>query len=152
MINATNPNWRGVLHLTFLAAYFHAFMEWLFFVTKPSSLSILTILEKIEVLFATGGVVAILLLAGFAIFFPIYHLRPKWVFLLYLPAAFVLTITALILFDNFTYTVFKFGIVSSSGIFRVLYAAGFFIVFWRMTRFAQGTKLADGKTGSTLHS
>ena len=56
-----------MLQLTLLAAYLHAFMEWLFFVTKSSSLSILTLFEKLKVLFITGGVTALLLAGGFII-------------------------------------------------------------------------------------
>ncbi|NTW44095.1 MAG: sulfatase-like hydrolase/transferase [Anaerolineaceae bacterium] len=35
----------------------------------------------------------------------------------------------LLLFDNFTYTMFQFGIVSSYGILRTIYALGYFIFF-----------------------
>lgn len=150
MKTISNPNWRAAFRITVLAAYFHAFMEWLFFVTKPSSLSILTIFEKVDVLFITGGVVSALLLAGFAIFFLISHLRPKWDFLLYIPAAFILSVTALILFDNFTYTVFKFGIVSTDGVVRALYTLGFIVAIWWMSRFARRTNIANRKYASFL--
>src|SRR5439155_27205069 len=39
------------------------------------------------------------------------------------------TLLSLILLDNFTYTVFKFGIVTSQGIWRGLYAVGFLVAF-----------------------
>jgi len=150
MKNTSNHNWRAAFRITVLAAYFHAFMEWLFFVTKPSSLSILTIFGKTEVLFITGGVISALLLAGFAIFLLISRLRPKWDFLIYIPAAFILTITVLILFDNFTYTVFKFGIISTGGFVRALYALGFIVAYWWMLRFARRTDLKNRNYASFL--
>jgi hypothetical protein len=54
-----------LIRITVLSAYFYTFMEWLFFVTKPSSLSILTFFDKLEVLFITGGVIALLLVVTF---------------------------------------------------------------------------------------
>ncbi|MCE7860714.1 MAG: hypothetical protein DYG86_13130, partial [Chloroflexi bacterium CFX2] len=50
-------------NLAVLAAYFHALMEWLFFVTQSSSLSILSFYEKLKVLFVTGGVISFILIA-----------------------------------------------------------------------------------------
>ncbi|HSM72027.1 MAG TPA: sulfatase-like hydrolase/transferase [Anaerolineales bacterium] len=145
-------NWRAPFLITILSAYFYAFMEWLFFVTKPSSLAILTPFEKLEVLFITGGVVALLLLVGVAVIWLLTRRakNPKWKVLAYIPSAFILAVTTLILFDNFTYTVFKFGVTSSGGVFRAVYALGFLIVFWRMVLFAQRTALRLPKFASTL--
>jgi len=150
MKNTPNHNWRAAFRITVLAAYFHAFMEWLFFVTKPSSLSILSIYEKIEVLFITGSTVSVLLLVGFAIFLLISHLHPKWDFLSYIPAAFILAVTMLILFDNFTYTVFKFGIINTAGVIRAFYALGFIAAIFWMSRFAKQTNLKNWKYTSFL--
>jgi hypothetical protein len=139
MNNTFKSNWHVPFRITILSAYFYAFMEWLFFVTKPSSLSILTLLEKLKVLFITGGVIALLLLAVAAVLWLLTRRakNPKWKALPYVPSAFILALTALILFDNFTYTVFKFGVTSSGGVFRAVYALGLIIVFWRMILFAQ---------------
>ena len=150
MTNPSSFNWRTAFHLTVLAAYFHAFMEWLFFVTKSSSLSILTNFEKIKVLFITGGVISVLFLTGFTVFLLFSRIRPKWHSLRYIPAAFLLAVTALLLFDNFTYTVFKFGTVSADGLIRALYAVGFMIVFWRMSRFVRKTDIKNQKLASFL--
>lgn len=136
-----NSSWRNILQLTMLSAYLHVFMEWLFFVTKPSSLSILTFFEKLKVMFITGGVIAFVLIIGLVVFSLPFWLtkNQKIKFLELIPPAFILSILILILFDNFTYTVFKFGITSAADIFRAAYALGFVFVIWRMTRFVQRT-------------
>ena len=126
-----NINIRALIFLTIFSAYFYAFMEWLFFVTKPSSLSTLTLFDKVKVFLTTSGIVALTLLVCLFIFalpallvnHPIWH--PRLFYLAYLVPALMLGITALVMFDNFTYTVFKFGIISTQGIQRAAYALGF---------------------------
>src|SRR6185436_7449589 len=59
--------WRNLFTVTVLSAYFYAAMEWLFFVTKPSSLSSLSAFESLKVLLIAGGTVALILLAVFVI-------------------------------------------------------------------------------------
>ena len=151
-----NNNWYTLFNLTVLSAYFYGFMEWLFFITKPSSLSLLTPFETWKVLAVTCGIATLLFIFGLILLsVPRWLVRNvKWranLFLLArIPAAFILSITALILFDNFTYTVFKFGIISTEGIWRGVYALGFVIVFWQMLRFAQQTTLPRGKLASIL--
>ena len=134
-------NWRTLIIITLNSAYFYAFMEWLFFVTKPSSLSTITLFEKIRVLAVTTGIVALVLLAclgllslpALLITHPLW--RPRLRTLSLLTPAGMLAITALILLDNFTYTVFKFGIISSESWGKVPYAVGFVIfVWWTMRR------------------
>jgi arylsulfatase A-like enzyme len=133
------------LTLTILAAYFHASMEWLFFVTTPSSLSTLTFLESLNVLFITGGVIAFLFILIFFIFsIP----AKKWEWFAYIPAAFLLSVTALIMLDNFTYTVFKIGIVSTFGAWRMIYIVVWILLFYWMLRFTTRTTL--WKSASTL--
>ena len=145
-------NWRTTFNITVLSAYTYAFMEWLFFATKPSSLSILTFFQKLQTLFITGGLIALLLIAGWLVFaIPtrlIKHPRAK--ILPYIPAAFILSVTTLILLDNFTYTLFKFGTPSTEGIVRALYGLGFLAILWRTLRFTRETKLANGRSASFL--
>jgi arylsulfatase A-like enzyme len=138
-----NQNWRTLIILTVYSAYFYAFMEWLFFVTKPSSLSTLSLLDKLEVFLITGGVVAltmlvcllILALPALLISHPVW--RPRLQLLSNLVPAIVLGITALIMLDNFTYTVLKFGIISAQGIWRIVYAVGFVILIAWITLLVQ---------------
>ena len=135
-----NYNWRTLAILTIYSAYFYAFMEWIFFVTKPSSFSILTLFEKIKILAVTSGIVALILLACVLILaIPALFVRdPNWHprlrYLTYLPSAVMLSITALIMLDNFTYTVFNYGIISTGGIWRAVYALGFLVLTWWVSR------------------
>jgi hypothetical protein len=144
-IDHTPPVWPALFNLTVFGAYFYAFMEWLFFATKPSSLSILTPLEAVLVLVVTGGIVALPLLGILVILFLLAWLGrgSKWTKLLLvfstLVAALVLSITALVMLDNFTYTVFKFGIVTTIGLWRVLYVLGIGVTLWGTFRFVQRT-------------
>jgi arylsulfatase A-like enzyme len=141
----TNHTWLPLFNLTVFSAYFYAFMEWLFFVTKSSSLSVLTPLEIGVVLAVTGGIVALLLVISLLILsLPAWLVRnatwrPRLQVLGYLVPALMLSITALVMFDNFTYTVFEFGIVSTQGIWRALYALGFVLFAWWMLRLVQRT-------------
>ena len=144
-MNPTPPkqptyNWRTLAIITVYSAYFYAFMEWIFFVTKPSSLSILTLFEKIKILAVTGGMVALTLLAflfilalpALLVSHPIW--RPRLRYLTYLAPAIMLGVTALIMLDNFTYTVFNYGIISTEGIWRAVYALGFLVLAWWVSR------------------
>ena len=135
-----NYNWRTLIILTVYSAYFYAFMEWFFFVTKPSSLSILTLFDKVKILAVTGGTVALLLLTcllvlslpALLVTHPVW--RPRLQYLGYLAPALMLGITTLLLLDNFTYTVLKFGIISSEGVWKAPYTLGFTVFVWWMTR------------------
>ena len=62
----------------------------------------------------------------------------------------MLSITTLIMLDNFTYTVFKFGIVSTAGLRRGLYALGFIFFFRWIWRSAKQANWARAKFSSFL--
>lgn len=125
-------------NLAVLAAYFHALMEWLFFVTQSSSLSILSLYEKFKVLFVTGGALSFVLIA-FLLLLAIP--TQKWKALGYVPAALMLSVTVLVMLDNFTYTLFEIGIVTASGFWRILYAVLLTLIFYWMFRFVKRQKL-----------
>ncbi|MEP7135366.1 MAG: sulfatase-like hydrolase/transferase [Chloroflexota bacterium] len=133
-------NWHKLFIITLYTAYFYAFMEWVFFVTKPSSLSILTLFDKIKILFITGGIVAstllvclgLLALPALIVRHPLWRSRLQNISLL-APAA-LLALTTLLMLDNFTYTVFKFGIISTEGFWRAPYALGFVVITWWIAR------------------
>lgn len=135
------PQTALFFNLTVLAAFFHAFMEWLFFVTQSSSLSTLSWFDKLKVLFVTGGVVSVLpLLLLLVLIIP----ARKWKTAGYVPAALMLSLTVLILLDNFTYTVAQIGIVSTTGAWRILYIAGLAVIFYWMFRFVRRQTLWKG--------
>ncbi|MFN2196565.1 MAG: hypothetical protein ACK2UW_10640, partial [Anaerolineales bacterium] len=126
--------WRSAA-LSIGALYVYLFMEWLFIVTKPSFMDVMAIGQKFEVLMVTSLFLVILWLPGFLLLFGLSKIpwfsKIWWVFLYVsgLVPAGVLAITTLLVVDNFTYTLFSFGIVSSMGIWRGLYAVLFTLVF-----------------------
>ena len=127
-------------------------MEWLFFVTKQSSLSSVSPFESVKVLMVTGGTVALILIGALVILtLPALLMRkPQFLVIGYLVPAFILAITALILLDNFTYTIFKFGVISTEGWKRVIYALGFVGICWRIFLFVQRTVRKRRKSASFL--
>ena len=120
--------WLVQSALAVLCVYFYVLMEWLFFVTKPSFLSWTAWSEKIAVLFVTP--------------FPLAIVAAVLLFVVWLPAliggresarkvsaavglaipAVVLGCALLLLIDNFTYTLFHFGIKTFVGWTSLVYA------------------------------
>jgi hypothetical protein len=117
--------------LTIGSAYFYVFMEWLFFVTKPSFMDLMGWFEKLEILLVSGFIIAmvsgILLLVffGFDLLFSRVRIFSKPIYISAVCPTTLFSITTLLLVDNFTYTVFKFGIVSTDGIWRGAYGLAF---------------------------
>jgi arylsulfatase A-like enzyme len=143
---------HSLFNVTILSAYFHAFMEWLFFVTKPSSLSSLSAFESLKVLVVTGGTIALILITGLVVLsLPALLMRkPKLLVIGYIVPTFILAVAALILLDNFTYTIFRFGVISTAGAGRVMYALGFAAICWRIFRFVQRTVRTRNRSASLL--
>lgn len=124
---------RSNLWICVLSGVLLVFMEWLFIITKPSFLSASTFIEKIIVLLvASLLVVAFLLLLSIPalIICSIFLKQIKvFAYLLAVAPAAVLASLALLLIDNFTYTVFKFGIVDSTTIIRGVYFGIWILMF-----------------------
>jgi len=120
------------LFIIIFSGILFVFMEWLFFITKPSFLSASPFIEKIGVVVVTSFlVIAFLLLLSIPalVICSVFVKQIKvFAYLLALVPAAVLSSLALLLIDNFTYTVFKFGIVDSNMTTRGLYL-GIWIVF-----------------------
>jgi arylsulfatase A-like enzyme len=128
-------SWVYLLALSILIVYFYVFMEWLFYVTKPSFMDLMPFGQKLAVFLLSGLVIVGACLPVLIVLFAI-SLVPFWsrywkVFLWaggLLPASF-LAAAILILVDNFTYTIFKFGILTVQGVQRGIY--GFlFVLVW----------------------
>ncbi len=124
---------------TILAAYLYLFMEWLFFVTKPSFMDVLPFGEKLKIMFNSAFILTVFALAGLLVLFLLDALYTRKVpnFFHYLyntPAAFILACLVLILIDNFTYTFFKFGIANSDIVGKIIYIHLFVFVFWRILK------------------
>jgi len=118
---------RAALVASVCAVWLAVAMEWLFTATMPSFMDSLTIGERARIL-----LVAPLLLA-------VPALALAWVLGWVVPAA-VFACGALLMIDNFTYTVFRFGIASTRGAWRAAYAAllvALFLAFLRALRRAE---------------
>jgi len=122
-----NHLWWRLSLITLLTTFFYAFMEWMFFVTKPSFMDVMSLWKKIDVLFTTNFFLFLLWLPIFGLLWSLSYLpglSKRWYIFLYtagmIPAA-ILSITTLLLVDNFTYTVFQFGVVSTHGFSRIVY-------------------------------
>ena len=141
---------KGVIACV-LSAYILCFLEWVFFITKSSFMDSINYLEKIRVFFISGFllslmgvfIVIILFILDFLISkkFPNYRIR-----VFFLPAAILLSGSTLLMVDNFTYTIFHYGIIDSKTIFRIVYAILFlictlFFIHWIATKMATYEKL-----------
>ena len=115
------------LVLTTLAVYLHTFSEWLFFVTKPSFFSQSAAAGKLRVLLLAP---LPLVLAGAALVL-LYHLSlllikdKTWrrrfaAGGIVIPAA-IMAGTVFLLIDNFTYTIFSRGVITTTGHARWIY-------------------------------
>ncbi len=136
------PAWLELSSLTVLSIYFYIFMEWFFYVTKPSFMDFMPFATKLGILLLPGLLFAAACLGLLLLLFGIQRLpglsRYPRVFLglgAVLPAMF-LSATALMMLDNFTYTVFKFGVVSTKGIQRGIYGLFFLALLAGFTAWA----------------
>ena len=115
--------------LTALMAFLYAVSEWIFIFTRPSFLRTVPFTEKLEGLTATSSLLMLAgILAALVIMLPGFILRKRrtvhriFTALALLIPALILTAAVLLLVDNFTYTLFRFGIVSAKGTWRAVYA------------------------------
>ena len=127
--------WSILAVLIVLTVYLYVFCEWLFFVTKPSFLSRLHFIETLRVLFVTplpfvvAGITALTLL-----WVPVAVVRKRVVqrvgsIVAVIVMAAVLSATFFLLADNFTYTLFDFGVRMAGGIGVFAYMALMVILF-----------------------
>ncbi len=127
--------WIFLLTLTTGAAFFYVFMEWVFFVTKPSFMDFMGWAEKIEILlisslvFTLASLTLMLIAAGLDLLISRFRDSSLPIFIATLIPTFILTAISILLVDNFTYTIFNFGIVSTAGVVRYAYGVGFLIIF-----------------------
>jgi arylsulfatase A-like enzyme len=140
---------QAFLEIVF-AVYALCFAEWLFQVTKPSFMSVLTLGESLEVLLISPlyHLVPLLLLqAGVEL---VWHFAPgglgeRWVWPSAVVPAAVHSVTALLLVDNFTYSLFGVGVVSLSGNVRYAFTGLWLAVFcaviaWRSRTIRSGRR------------
>lgn len=141
---------------TLFIAYFYIFFEWMYCLSKSSSsyMYLLGWPQRIEVFFVDGLFLTLLAFIVLLLFSLIHFLilslfpRANCKFLLSIPAAFIISCVALIAVDNFTYTVFHFGIVTTTNFLRVLYALGFLAVL-SLTAFFLSRQKSEKRSKST---
>jgi len=149
--------WLNNIISVIIAVLCYSFMEWLFIVTKPSILSLENWIGK----GLTLVISTIFISAGLAIITSIIFLLTKIIsnhyirfFVRNLVPAFILASLSLLLIDNFTYTLFGFGISTSQTISRVLYLLGFIclVLLWRVeiSRVSGKTQKATSKLKPSL--
>lgn len=148
--------WVNLLLITIAASFFYVFMEWIFFVTKPSFMDLMSWWEKTQILFISSFSLMLISLAIVLVFLLFDWLVSRFrslnvfVFLGSLVPTFILTSIALILLDNFTYTIFNFGIVSSKGLLRFVYGLGFVMGLIFINRWILGLLGLRGEPRPTL--
>lgn len=133
-IKTRTDYWKRLLTTTILVAFLYMFMEWLFFVTMPSFMSLMGLYTKLQIgllsgwIFAMGCFVIVAVFIVIDLLALIAHISKITFYMgLAIPAT-ILSALALLLVDNFTYTVFKFGISTSMGIGRAVYALLFVLL------------------------
>ncbi|MBG0787769.1 MAG: sulfatase-like hydrolase/transferase, partial [Anaerolineaceae bacterium] len=131
------------------ASFLFVFMEWLFFVTKPSFMDILTLGQKLGVLFGSSlflwiAIVALILVIFLLDIINSLAITPFLRFTYSFPSAFVLACLALLMFDNFTYTVFSFGVSTTTSWLRVFYVIGFVVIFVLLLRSLSKNAVREG--------
>ena len=130
------PAWKLSFYAVLYGVFLHCFMEWLFFLSKPSSFSVLTWLEKWENLFLPPLFLSILFLFFLFVFYLVNFLTAPFLrsdvrlFLSRLGPVFILAVIVFVLLDNFTYVLFGFGIVSLKGWARLCYGGLFLALSW----------------------
>lgn len=143
--------WKQSVINTILVAYFFVLMEWVFFATKPSFMDFLNLGEKVKVLLVTGFEAALISLLVLLLVFLLDISLPRVLpafrkYARHLPAAFLAACLCLIVIDNFTYTIFRFGIVNTGTLARMLYELAFISGFIYILRYTV-RKITPAKAG-----
>jgi hypothetical protein len=114
--------------------YIYTFMEWIFFITKPSFMSGMSIWLQINVLFVSALGMSVLPLLIVILLWALERGIRNPPFTQYLTvlglliSSLIISTMILLLVDNFTYTVFKFGVVSTERISRAAYGFLFILL------------------------
>jgi arylsulfatase A-like enzyme len=148
----TYISWRSMLTeamrlliFTAGAAYALVFMEWLFQVTKPSYMDGMSLGQKLEIFLLSGLALTI---AGFMIDLALLliglllrWLRSAWLSVWISAVVPALLLTALIVlwFDHFTYTLFHYGILTTSNQLRTVYGIFIMLFFLMVYRWMLST-------------
>ena len=124
-------NWYSLFIFTFVAAHLYVVSEWIFIITKPSFLNAVPLIRKVDILLFTSSLLTFICFFGLALLLVVDYLmrhRTNSKIFLVLGSLIPVSIIAslvIILIDNFTYTILKFGIISSNGFTTGLYLLSF---------------------------
>ena len=124
---STARAWMIQTVLIVLVVYFYILMEWLFFVTKPSFMSSVSLSGRVKMLLAAPAPFAVMAAALSLLCMILTRLIRERRFnmvcmgIVRAAAAVVLAAAFLLLIDNFTYTVFDFGIRLAAGVWKIAY-------------------------------
>jgi hypothetical protein len=161
MDNAINENnidkshlWIIQLFLAALVVSFFVFMEWLFFVTKPSFMSALTFPGTLQVLLTSPLPLAIFAAAIISLLWLTTRIISNNAFysacsvIAQIAVAAILASSLFLLIDNFTYTLFRFGVVSTAGFLIWVYRILLLILVILVYRFLHGLRIKLAKPGT----
>jgi hypothetical protein len=129
-------SWNSLFLLTFLAVYLYIFNEWLFAITKPHFMNDLGFARQLQIFLALSALlvslclISLFSLALLSLLTPFRKHTDILIKLGGLLPAVIFASLILIMLDNFTYTMFKWGIVSTRGWTRGLYGLGFILVIF----------------------
>lgn len=139
------PSGSGTLIAAVVASGVLVLSEWLFFVTKPSFLLTVSLSERLQALAAATSLLGLVLVAVTAPVVALFRV-PRFAktapFLARVPAATLIAVTALLMADGFTVTLFQRGIRDLDTMFgRALYGAlllVFLVVGFRCAGWLEG--------------
>jgi arylsulfatase A-like enzyme len=136
--------------LTATATYTLVLLEWIFQATRVSFLDSLALDQKLAVFLLGGLFLAVIAMALNALFLMVEQLlrplRLAWLATCLntlVPAALFTSLVVLWL-DTFTYTIFRFGILTSDGLLRVLYGVLVTLLFLELYRRLLKTQAITG--------
>ena len=136
-----------LLIYTAASAYLLILLEWIFHATKVSFMDSLSLGQKLSVLLLSGLFLAaagmLVNLVLLLLEFTLRYLRLAWLAACLNTAIPAALFTSLVVLwgDTFTYTIFRFGILTSDGFLRVVYGGLvtlFFLGFYRWLLRVQG--------------
>jgi len=144
----SNRGWATphYLSLAVVSVYVYALMEWLFYVTKPSFMDLLQWQEKLQILFVSPLPWVLIALLVTIMGLAVGALLPRrwkpggYAKLGVLGGTAILTVLAILIIDNFTWTLFKYGIASTKNyqlfIYLGLILLGFTAIMLWLSRMA----------------
>ncbi len=123
----------NVTVITVMVLFVYVFMEWIFLVTKPSFMSPIGFFEQLSIFFIAASLlitIYLIVMGGIWLLsqIEIDLLRNLLISLSFFIPGFIAAFLILLLIDNFTYTIFRVGIVSSNGVFRAFYGVLFLVL------------------------